>query len=306
MEKPKIIISGGDGFIGSAIIKQFHNQFRFIVLKRQGSLIHFPEIENLCNLQFEPDNIKTTNSLFSNAIGMILLGASRPDPGTQSLFKDVSEIEVNHTKRMMDLCVANKINRVIFASSKSVYGINDSKPFDENKDSFPDSIYGLNKLLTEKLGLYYEQKHGIKFTALRLAQVFGIGDNYPNVIHVFMKNAILNKDLEIWGDGNSDCRTYIYVKDVADAFIHFIETGITGDFNIGMNKTFSPKQIAEYIVKHKLTNSQVVYKSEKNVIYRKEQFSIIKTKNKANWQNSWEMEQALNDFLNELKALNKK
>ena len=51
-----------------------------------------------------------------------------------------------------------------------------------------------------------------------------------------MKNALVNRDLEIWGDGNSDYRTYIYIKDAAKAFIHFFETGITGVFNIGMNK----------------------------------------------------------------------
>ncbi len=201
---------------------------------------------------------------------------------------------------MLDLCVENSIKHVIFASSKSIYDINNPLPNIEEQESFPNTIYGMNKLLTEKLGLYYQRNHNIKFAALRLAQVFGVGDNYPNMINIFTRNALTNRNLEVWGDGNSDCRTYIYINDVADAFIHFIETKITGVFNIGMGKSFSPKQIAEYIVKNKLTNSQVVYKSEKKIIPRNEQFSIIKTKKEASWKSSWKMEQALTDFWDKL------
>ncbi len=155
MEKPKIIISGGDGFIGSNIIKQFHKKYDFIVLKRRGSSIHYVEIGKLATIQVEPEIGNKDILEFSDAIGMILLNSSRPNSASSGLIKDVFEMDINHTKRMLDLCVENNIKHVIFASSKSVYGINDPLPNNEEQESFPDTIYGMNKLLTEKLGLFY-------------------------------------------------------------------------------------------------------------------------------------------------------
>ena len=94
MEKAKIIISGGDGFIGSNIIKQFHKKYDFIVLKRRGSSIHYAEIGKLATIQVEPEIGNKVILEFSDAIGMILLSASRPNPASSGLIRDVFDMDI--------------------------------------------------------------------------------------------------------------------------------------------------------------------------------------------------------------------
>jgi len=231
---------------------------------------------------------------------MILLGASRPDPLITDFQKEESQMDINHTKKILDLCVINKINNIVFASSKNVYGQSDIKPFDEENEPSPDSIYGLNKLLTEKLGFYYSQKYGIKFTALRLSHVFGYGDNYPNMLNIFIRNAFANRDLELWGNPESNSQSYIYVKDAADAFIHFINNENTGIYNIGMSESYSTEYIANTLVNQFPTLSKIIFKPEKKVMPHFDKISVNKIMIKANWHCKWEMDQGLKDYWDEL------
>lgn len=300
MRKPKIVISGGDGFIGKSIVTQFHNKFDFLILKRKGSSIHFPELKKLANIMEEPESGFTKIKDLSESMGMILLGASRPYPEFPGELKDVFDLDINHSKKMLDLCVTNQIGNVVFASSKSIYGMKNTIPFNEKEEPQPDSIYGLNKFLTEKLGFFYAENNSIRFSALRFAQVFGPGDNYPNLMNTWLKNAISNCDLEVWGDPESDLRTYIYVKDVADACIHFLTNNHPGIFNIGLSKPKNANEIAQLILNNFSTKSKIIFRSDKKSKKTTEVISTTKSSIAANWQCKWEMGNALNDFRNEL------
>ncbi|MBC7949418.1 MAG: GDP-mannose 4,6-dehydratase [Chitinophagaceae bacterium] len=151
---------------------------------------------------------------------------------------------------MLDFAKSKGIKQFVFASSSSVYGINDHYPWKEEEKLMPISPYAMTKLAGEMLGHVYNKLFGIRFIALRFFTVYGPGQRPDLAIHKFTKNIIAGKPIAMFGDGSTS-RDYTYVDDTVQGIIGAMNYTKT-DFeiiNLGNRYTISLKELIEGIEK---------------------------------------------------------
>jgi UDP-glucuronate 4-epimerase len=258
------IITGGAGFIGSNLIR---------------TLLHSdPGTKITCIDNFDPFysaaikelNIKdfTGNSGFrmlKNDLGKTPgkeLSTLIPEPvdaivhlaakaGVRPSIENpvgYQQANVIGLQNMLELAKEKKIKQFVFASSSSVYGVNDHYPWKEEEQLMPISPYASTKLSGEMLGHVYYKLFGIRFLALRFFTVYGPGQRPDLAIHKFTKAVLQGKPITMFGDGSTS-RDYTFVKDTVKGIIGAMKYDKT-DFevvNLGNNYTVSLKEMIKDI-----------------------------------------------------------
>ncbi len=153
-------------------------------------------------------------------------------------------------QNMLDFARIKDVKQFVFASSSSVYGVNDHYPWKEEEKLMPISPYASTKLSGEMLGHVYHKLFGIRFIALRFFTVYGPGQRPDLAIHKFTKNIVAGKPITMFGDGSTS-RDYTYVDDTVQGIIASIHYDKT-DFeiiNLGNHYTITLKELIEGIEK---------------------------------------------------------
>ena len=114
---------------------------------------------------------------------------------------------------MLDFAKVSNIKTFVFASSSSVYGINNHFPWKEDEQLMPISPYAMTKLSGEMLGHVYSKLFDIRFLALRFFTVYGPAQRPDLAIHKFTKSIIQGIPINMYGDGSTS-RDYTYVDDI--------------------------------------------------------------------------------------------
>lgn len=126
---------------------------------------------------------------------------------------------VVQTINLFRLCVQEKVRRLIFISSSSVYGISKVLPIHETAATDPISSHGIHKLTIEKYAHLYKYKHGLDCKIMRLSNPYGWGQNLfgrQGFISIVIGKIISGEPISIMGDGSA-VRDYIYINDVVRA-----------------------------------------------------------------------------------------
>ena len=224
MTSRKAIVTGGAGFIGSHIVDELLER------KIETFVIDNLSTGSLENLK-QHDGNKLLHVIIGDAknIGKLMSAISDIDvvfheAAIASITRSISEpmvvhdVNVNMSLEIMNFCVANKVRRLIFASSAAVYGIIKGKASEESVCR-PYSPYGATKLAVEDYLSAYYHTYGLETVALRYFNVFGPRqklNDYSGVITIFI-NQLMNKQTPtIFGDG-LQTRDFINVKDIVQA-----------------------------------------------------------------------------------------
>ncbi len=140
---------------------------------------------------------------------------------------------------LLNACVqVNRKARIVFTSSRFVYGTIEYNPVDENHPFNCLSIYGIHKLVGEKYYRFYHDAHGLETVSLRIANPYGPRQQMKHskygIVNWFIRLALEGKPLTVYGDG-SQKRDYIFVEDVAEALVSAaLSRGTTGQvYNLG-------------------------------------------------------------------------
>jgi UDP-glucose 4-epimerase len=154
-----------------------------------------------------------------------LISTTLPKSSNDDPIFDVQSNVVS-TLRLCDFAVDAGVRRIVFISSGgTVYGVPRHLPIREDHPTDPRVSYGIVKLAIEKyLALYHEQR-GLGYVVLRVANPYGERqrvDVAQGAVAVFIDRALRDVPIEIWGDG-SVVRDYIYIQDVASAFLRAVE-----------------------------------------------------------------------------------
>ncbi|MDA9990845.1 NAD-dependent epimerase/dehydratase family protein [Paracoccaceae bacterium] len=256
-------MTGGSGFIGSHLVDLLASEDHEVRIVDDLSGGH------LSNLNNQRDNPKV--SLYEQNINLLeanekvfhkadfcfhLAGIGDIVP---SVIKPVEYMETNvqGTVKVLEASRHFGVKKFIYAASSSCYGLAQA-PTDENHPINPQYPYALSKYLGEQAAFHWGKVYGIPTNSICIFNAYGervrTTGAYGAVFGVFLKQKLSDKPLTVVGDG-TQLRDFIYVTDVAKAFLSAAETGSMGQrYNIGSGE---PKSI-NYLVQL-LGAKEIVY-----------------------------------------------
>jgi len=255
----KICITGGAGFIGSAIARRLARIANVKVVDSMtpqygGNLKNLDSIKHLIDIQIGDVRKKNITEKFVKNVDYIFNMAGQTSH-MDSMSDPYTDLEINAYAQLSILEAVKKFNpnvKIIFASTRQLYGKPDYLPVDEKHPVRPVDINGINKNAGEQFHLLYHNVYGIKTSVLRLTNTYGPGmrikDARQTFVGLWIKNIIQNDTFEVWG-GNQ-MRDFNYVEDVVDAFLAAaISKDSEGEiFNLGSSEIINLKDLANKLI----------------------------------------------------------
>ena len=166
--------------------------------------------------------------------------------------RDFAVYSVNNieaTQILLDACTKVALERIIYASSSSVYGDNAPMPMREDARPEPVSPYGVSKLAAEQLCYLYHVNYHLPTVSLRYFTVYGPRQRPDMGFHKFLRAAILNEPITVYGDGEQT-RDFTFVADAVRATIAAATRGVPGRvYNIGGGSRVSINQVLGIIAR---------------------------------------------------------
>jgi len=257
--KPKLLITGGAGFIGSHLVQHFQSLASEIIVLdnlRSGHL------ENLAGLDhtFVHGSITDralVDSLMPGIDHVFHLAAMISVPESMENPIECARINVTGLLHVLESAANHRVKKLILASSAAVYGDNPTVPKTEDMIPEPKSPYAITKLDGEYYLDMFRREGRIDTASLRFFNVFGPRQDpnsaYAAAVPIFISKALVNQPITIFGDGQQT-RDFIFVKDVAAALAHAASPQIHGTYNVGCDNSITINQLAEEIIQ--LTGSQ--------------------------------------------------
>jgi UDP-glucose 4-epimerase len=254
--KPIAIVTGGAGFIGSHLVDLLiARDFKVRVIDNLagGHRINLKHHESDPDLVCEWRDIRTLepgDALFESAkyvfhlagIGDIVPSIERP--------VDYMDVNVQGTVRVLECARHAKVEKLVYASSSSCYGLA-ATPTDEHHPIAPQYPYALSKYLGEQAVFHWGKVYGQAANAICIFNAYGTRVRttgaYGAVFGVFLKQKLAGAPFTVVGDG-TQTRDFVYVTDVAKAFLAAAETPIAGErFNVGCGSPQSVNRLVELI-----------------------------------------------------------
>ncbi|MCJ8305457.1 MAG: NAD-dependent epimerase/dehydratase family protein [Nitrosopumilus sp.] len=245
----KILVTGGAGFIGRNVVDSFLKKHEITIY---DNLSNSSE-QNITSLiekgvDFVKGDILDYDALVESCkeFDVVIHLAAKSDVSDSVIHPEITKkVNVDGTVNVVQCCIQNKIRKIIFASSASVYGdCNDT--ITEKTLTNPLSPYGSSKLDAENIIKKVSQKNELDYIIFRMFNVYGKGQNkqYVGVITKFLENITEKKSITIYGDGKQT-KDYISIHDVVDAFSMAIKLNKTGTYNIASGKSISVNELSE-------------------------------------------------------------
>jgi|WetSurMetagenome_2_1015567.scaffolds.fasta_scaffold198987_1 nucleoside-diphosphate-sugar epimerase len=156
---------------------------------------------------------------------------------------------IEATQVLLEACVGTPIERLVYASSSSVYGDHTPLPMRETAVPAPLSPYGVTKLAAEHLCNLYHANHGVPCVSLRYFTVYGPRQRPDMAFHRFIRSALTGQPITLYGDGGQT-RDFTFVADAAAATATAGTRGIAGHaYNIGGGSRVSVNQVLDIIAR---------------------------------------------------------
>ena len=260
------LITGGAGFIGSNLIRHLLEVEKgiFVTCIDNFDPFYSKKIKqlNIAGFADDPafrllnyDLAKTDGKKLAGEIEKpvdVIIHLAAKAGVRPSILDPLSYQQANviGLQNMLDFAKERSCKQFVFASSSSVYGINDHFPWKENEQLMPISPYAMTKLAGEMLGYVYSKLFDIRFIALRFFTVYGPGQRPDLAIHKFTKLILSDRPLMMYGDGNTS-RDYTYISDAIQGIVAATKYDKT-DFeiiNLGNNYTVALKELISSIEK---------------------------------------------------------
>jgi UDP-glucose 4-epimerase len=162
-------------------------------------------------------------------------------------FAVYTENNIEATQMLLEACVTRTLEKVVYASSSSVYGDNVAMPMKEDAVPQPVSPYGVSKLAAEQLCYLYHTNYAVPAVSLRYFTVYGPRQRPDMAFHKFLRAAILREPIAVFGDGEQT-RDFTFVHDTVTATIAAAARGVPGRvYNIGGGSRVTLNEVLELI-----------------------------------------------------------
>jgi nucleoside-diphosphate-sugar epimerase len=256
----KCLITGVAGFIGSSLADKLLELGNQVIGIDCLTDYYSPQIKKnnieplLEDKKFvfkKADILSTDLSEYLREIDIIYHLASQP--GVRGSWGKNFSIYVKNnihaTQILLEACIDLPIKKFIYASSSSVYGDVSILPVKEDAPLKPISPYGVTKLAGENLAFLYYKAYGIPVVSLRYFTVFGAKQRPDMAFSRFLKAALNDEPIQIFGTGNQT-RDFTYIEDAVTGTMLAVEGGRPGQiYNIGGGKRISLNEVLNIIEK---------------------------------------------------------
>jgi len=256
----KVLITGGLGFIGSNLAGRLVDLGARVTLvdslipEYGGNLFNIAGLED--HVQVNISDVRDQHSMrylvqgqdyLFNLAGQTSHMDSMEDPGT--------DLEINCRAQLSILEACRRYNpriKVVFASTRQIYGKPDYLPVDEKHLLRPVDVNGINKMAGEWYHILYNNVYELRACALRLTNTIGprmrIKDARQTFLGVWVRLLLEGKTFEVWG--GEQLRDFTYVDDVVDAFLLAAASKeANGEvFNLGCERVIGLKALADLLV----------------------------------------------------------
>ena len=244
-----ILITGGAGYIGSRLAQRLIADHKVTVLDNlhRGTAL----TKGAC---FKKGDIRDEQTLSESTKGQDVIFHLAAESAVMSANADPEycfSTNVTGTFRVLRAAQVNNVKRVVFTSSREVYGEAPQLPVAESAPLQPRNIYGASKAAAEMCCGAFPGEISI----VRLSNVYGPGDK-GRVIPLFVKNALLGIPLTLFGA--TQIIDFVWIGTVLDALARIgLEPFIPGPLNIASGKGVAIAELAERIVSAAASSSKI-------------------------------------------------
>jgi len=257
-DKKNILITGGLGFVGSNLARALVNQGAQVTLvdslipQYGGNLFNIADIRdklevNICDVRdpYAMKHLVQGKDYLFNLAGQTSHMDSMTDPQT--------DLEINASAQLsiLEACrINNPEIKIVFASTRQLYGKPDYLPVDEKHPIRPVDVNGINKNAGECYHLLYNNVYGIRACVLRLTNTYGPGmrvkDARQTFLGIWVRLLLEGKPIKVFGDGEQ-LRDFNYVDDCVTALLLAGESEQANGkvYNLGSEEVIGLKALAE-------------------------------------------------------------
>ncbi len=269
MKDKRVVITGGAGFIGSNLAEELAINNTVITIDdlSTGKKENIASLLQKDNVKFIEGSILDLQLLQKSFRGIDFVFHQAALPSVPRSIEDPrasNDVNITGTLNVLLAARDNKVKKVIYASSSSVYGDTPTLPKREDMPANPQSPYALTKLVGEYYCSIFHQIYKLPTICLRYFNVYGPRQDptsqYAAVIPRFIVRVLRGNPPIIYGNGNQT-RDFTYVKDIIQANMVATQDETTGIFNIGRGERNSINYLAEIILNIMGKDLQSVYES---------------------------------------------
>jgi len=268
----KCLVIGGAGFIGSFVVTELlkeevaevivydnfargKKEYLDDALKDSRCKI-YPAGGDIREIDILNDAMKNVDYVFCLAAMWLLHCKDYP--------RTAFDVNIAGTFNVLEACVKNKVKKLIWSSSASVYGDAVELPMTENHPYNNKNFYGATKIAGEAMATAFNDRYGLQVIGLRYMNVYGPHQDqtaaYTGVIPIMLNKIDAGEAPTINGDG-SQAYDFIYVEDVAKCNVKAMQSDVSfGFYNVGTEVQTSIKELCDTILRLKNSDLKVTYK----------------------------------------------
>ena len=267
-----VLITGGLGFIGSNLARQLVDMGAQVTIvdslipEYGGNLFNIADIRDQVRVStFDIRETKLLKTLVSDQ--QYIFNLAGQTSHMDSMRDPYTDLEINCHAQLSLLEICREVNpetKIVFASTRQIYGKPDYLPVDEKHLLRPVDVNGINKMAGEWYHILYNNVYGIRTCALRLTNTIGprmrVADARQTFLGIWVRLLVEGKPFEVW-DGHQ-LRDFTYVDDAVEAFLMAAASPEADGqvFNLGGNTIINLNDLAELLITA-AGNGQCIHKA---------------------------------------------
>ena len=301
MQRKRILVTGGAGFLGSHLCERLLDQGNDVICVDNLFTGSKDNIRHLMdNNYFEFIRHDVTQPLYVEVDQIYNLAC--PASPIHYQHDPIATGKTSVMGALNTLGLAKRCHaRILQASTSEVYGDPEIHPQPETYRGCvnpigPRSCYDEGKRMAETLFFDYHRQHGVDIKVIRIFNTYGprMSAHDGRVVSNFIVQALNNEDITIYGDG-MQTRSFCYVDDLIEGMIKMMNSrdGFTGPVNIGNPGEFTMLELAKLVIKLAGSDSQIVYKELPQDDPMQRRPVIDLAKKELDWQPTINLEEGL-------------